>query len=404
MPKWILRGGGMLAAVFAVQACGSGSSGGTTAATTTAPSVPGAPTIGAATAGDGQASVAFTAPAATGSSAITGYTATCTAGSASRTGTGTVSPLTVTGLTNGTAFACSVTATNGAGTSAASATVSVTPATATAASVDPTKLPVGDAFVRTTGAGVGYAFMCTAGNPGAGGATVKGPWFNSDGTTFNSLTKLIVSGVVSWVSSFTTALSGTTRSANGNGLPSHTTGTFPVAASDPVAAYDRNPNTISAQTIAWGLPGSPTANATPTCLNGGSIGVLLTGVRLFAPTDALNRDAVAWEAQDSCEGHPEMTGAYHYHSISSCLSQTAATRDTAGTHSPLVGYAADGFGIYGNLGEGGVALTNAALDECHGHSHAVTINGASVVQYHYHKTREFPYALGCYRGTPVRVS
>lgn len=367
---------------------------------------PGAPVIGVATAGNSSASIAFTAPASSGSSAITGYTANCTAAAGVRSGTAGASPISVTGLTNGTSYSCSVTATNAAGTSAASGAVAVTPAATVVGgtTIDPARLLIGDSFVRTTSAGVGYAFMCNAGNAGAGGATTKGPWFNSDGTTWNSLTKLTVSGVVSWVSSFSAILSGTTRNANGNGLPSHTTGTFPVPSTDAVYAYDRNPNSISAQTIAWGLPGNPAANVTPTCLNGGAIGVLLTGVRLFAPTDALGRDAVAWEAQDSCQGHPQATGQYHYHNISSCLSQSAGTRDTSGQHSPLAGYAADGFGIYGNLGVNGVALTNADLDECHGHVHAVDINGVSTIQYHYHKTQEFPYALGCYRGTPVSVN
>lgn len=270
--------------------------------------------------------------------------------------------------------------------------------------VDPARLLIGDTFVRTTSASAGYAFVCNAANPGAGGATTKGPWFNSDGKTWNSLTKQVVSGVVSWASQFTAMVTGSTRNASGNGLPSHTTGTFPVPSADAVYAFDRNPNRISAQTIAWGLPSNPAVSATPTCLNSGAIGVLLTGVRLFAPTDALNRDAVAWEGQDSCQGHPERTGQYHYHSISSCLSQGSETRDTTGQHSPLVGYAADGFGIYGNLGESGLALTNANLDECHGHTHSVVINGVSTIQYHYHKTLEFPYALGCYRGTPVGVN
>jgi hypothetical protein len=74
-----------------------------------------------------------------------------------------------------------------------------------------------------------------------------------------------------------------------------------------------------------------------------------------------------------------------------------------GQHSPQVGYAADGFGIYGNQGENGAALTNANLDECHGHTHSVMVNGVSVSQYHYHATREFPYTVGCFRGTPVQV-
>lgn len=56
--------------------------------------VPGAPTIGTATAGNGQATVTFTAPASNGGSAITGYTATSSPGGL--TGTGTTSPITVT--------------------------------------------------------------------------------------------------------------------------------------------------------------------------------------------------------------------------------------------------------------------------------------------------------------------
>ncbi|WP_198134517.1 fibronectin type III domain-containing protein [Geotalea uraniireducens] len=91
--------------------------------------VPGAPTIGTATAGDTQASVTFTAPASNGGASITGYTATSNPGGV--TGTCASSPCTVTGLTNGTAYTFTVTATNSAGTgSASAASNSVTPAAA----------------------------------------------------------------------------------------------------------------------------------------------------------------------------------------------------------------------------------------------------------------------------------
>jgi hypothetical protein len=86
--------------------------------------VPDAPTIGTATAGDGQVSVSFTPPENNGGSAITGYTATCGA----QNNTGAVSPIIVSGLTNGTAVTCSVIATNAIGNSVASAASnSVTP-------------------------------------------------------------------------------------------------------------------------------------------------------------------------------------------------------------------------------------------------------------------------------------
>ncbi|WP_343733985.1 DUF4347 domain-containing protein [Acidovorax sp.] len=81
--------------------------------------VPGAPTIGTATAGDTAASVTFAAPASNGGAAISGYTATANPGGA--TGTAAASPINVTGLTNGVAYTFTVTAANTAGTGAASA-------------------------------------------------------------------------------------------------------------------------------------------------------------------------------------------------------------------------------------------------------------------------------------------
>jgi large repetitive protein len=86
--------------------------------------VPGAPTIGSASAPSGQAtSVSFSAPADNGGSVITGYTATCTptSGGTTRTGTGANSPVSVTSLTKGATYTCTVKAANSVGESTASA-------------------------------------------------------------------------------------------------------------------------------------------------------------------------------------------------------------------------------------------------------------------------------------------
>ncbi|MBK7027688.1 MAG: DUF1566 domain-containing protein [Bacteroidales bacterium] len=91
--------------------------------------VPDAPTMGTASAGNAQASVTFTAPVDNGGSTITSYTATSNPGSITGTlnqaGSGTIN---ITGLSNGTTYTFTVTATNSVGTSAASAVSnSVTP-------------------------------------------------------------------------------------------------------------------------------------------------------------------------------------------------------------------------------------------------------------------------------------
>ena len=89
-------------------------------------SAPGAPTIGTATAGNLQATINFTAPSVNGGSAILDYTVICTGG-AGGSATGTASPITVTGIVNGTTYACAVSARNVSGSGPTSVTVSVTP-------------------------------------------------------------------------------------------------------------------------------------------------------------------------------------------------------------------------------------------------------------------------------------
>ncbi|OGA03760.1 MAG: hypothetical protein A3H35_13370 [Betaproteobacteria bacterium RIFCSPLOWO2_02_FULL_62_17] len=89
---------------------------------------PGAPTAVSASPGNTQATVSFSAPGSNGGAAITSYTVTPSPGGISASGS--ASPITVTGLSNGTAYTFTVTATNSVGTGAASAASnSVTPST-----------------------------------------------------------------------------------------------------------------------------------------------------------------------------------------------------------------------------------------------------------------------------------
>jgi hypothetical protein len=91
--------------------------------------VPDAPTIGDATAGDAQVSVTFTAPSDVGNDAITAYGVSATDGTNVIGATGSSSPVTVTGLSNGTSYTAQAWAINDYGNGPLSAaTSSFTPA------------------------------------------------------------------------------------------------------------------------------------------------------------------------------------------------------------------------------------------------------------------------------------
>ena len=181
---------------------------------------------------------------------------------------------------------------------------------------------------------------------------------------------------------------------NGNGVPEHPVGQFPVRPDSEAFQYDRNPNSIQAYTVQYQIPLQPEVADQPGCLPMGAIGIALSGSVFFNPLDAYFRDAVANEIFDQCEGHPQQRGVYHYHHASPCLDQ-----GDKNTHSPLIGYALDGFGIYGSRGENGRYLSNVELDECHGHYGTVTDRNNTLISvYHYHANDEFPYLLGCFKG------
>lgn len=90
--------------------------------------LPAAPTITSIVGASGSASISFNA-GADGGATISGFEATCTSTvpAATFTASGGTSPLLVTGLANGTEYACTVTATNAAGTSSPSTPVTVVP-------------------------------------------------------------------------------------------------------------------------------------------------------------------------------------------------------------------------------------------------------------------------------------
>lgn len=261
--------------------------------------------------------------------------------------------------------------------------------------IDLANLPLGDGKITFDKPEPGSVFSCVTQFNG-GGAFKDGSWIRSDGTWDRTAKTVTVDGAVNWPSELTFSLEGDTRVVTGNSLPDHPTGVYPVAITDDAYNYDRNPNSIQAIDFRLELPANPQIAETASCLPMGAVGIMLSGSVYFNGLDAAGRDAAAHEIQDNCGGHPESNGQYHYHDLSNCLESSSN-----GQHSELMGYALDGFGIYGHYGENGETLTDADLDECHGHTHLIEWDGQMVEMYHYHATWEYPYIVGCFRGTPI---
>jgi len=244
-----------------------------------------------------------------------------------------------------------------------------------------------------------YLYSCmTHFSTNAPGARTTGPWIS--GHTFDVDAKLTVDGSVTWPNArVSVTREGDLRIVRANNLPTHPTGNFPIARSDDAFQYDRNPNAIREQNILLRLPADPVAASSASCVPMGMIGFTLVGGALYNAIDARGRDAAAYEVLDKCGGHPQRNGQYHYHDDAACLPHK---RDASGG-SELIGYALDGFGIYGPYDASGHKLTNADLDGCHGRVGPVMWDGKLVSMYHYVMTDEYPYSIGCFRGTPVSV-
>jgi hypothetical protein len=240
-------------------------------------------------------------------------------------------------------------------------------------------------------------WLCGLPSNGAGNSDAS-DWTNADGS-WNYELKPQVEGNVLWANELTIELDGNgNRVITSNGLPNHPTGIFPITPGSVAYQYDGNPNVISPQNVLYVFPATPVEASQPSCVPFGPSGVSLTGSAIYHGSSTLGNDAAAHEMFDRFGGHTDGTERYHYHYPSDDLMDHIQLHSVG--HSPLTGYMVDGFGIYGPYGENGELLTSLDLDECHGHKHPVLWDGEMIDIYHYHWTYDFPYNIGCFKGTP----
>ena len=423
-PPHFVRYGLCLLLSSGLLACGGGGGNGSTDITPVV-TVPGAPSIGAVTAGNASASVAFSAPTSDGGASITAYTATCVAGSVRSTGTAAASPVAVTGLTNGLTYSCSITASNSVGAGPSSAAVSVTPT-------------AGQVANGTAGV------LCSVLNSGTQALTYNNAVPGGSATTVNDNLAFIYS----W------ACDSASRHLAGNGVPNHvvTGGNFATR--------------VSAQAVSGSVTLSPVAKTSSTAVK--LPGFALNSVKMDPATagtctnsastvtsgcnyaggngtwrmEAMGDPAVSpWKfdfGTDENNAHVQPNGQYHYHGMPTHL--IPKLNAASASSMTLVGWAADGFPIYANLGYSTANSASSALkemkgsfrtkatpdagrpstsvfpmghfqqdweyvagsgdlDECNGRTGVTPEFPAGI--YHYYITKSYPFIQRCVKGTPA---
>ena len=237
-----------------------------------------------------------------------------------------------------------------------------------------------------------------------------------------------------------------------NGLPNHDLESGPGCC---VSAQDDHQWTLPLEPVnQTGCNPSISSDGCTLAPERGPVAVAVNGVPIFGPEDGPGGDAVANQEGEYeedrqevwlgiCHAHSGPGGEYHYHADANCMhwhadedngetwaNYSMESSRTVGSHSPIIGFAFDGYPIYGFVGwnEDGDAkeMTSSYklkdgengyngiddyeyvtslgdLDACNG-VYSPTPDYPEGI-YHYHSTwvngdgdLGFPYFIYCYRG------
>ncbi|MBJ7259377.1 MAG: YHYH protein [Chthoniobacterales bacterium] len=140
--------------------------------------------------------------------------------------------------------------------------------------------------------------------------------------------------------------------------------TFKLSENNAGASGGNNPNAIAVATETFRIPLNPVNNATATDTSLGTVGVAVNGIPIYNPFEDQNQTAATGRIFSGCCGHPQLNGIYHYHKYPACLrfmkgDVWQSEKDkcdeidalvASGGHSPLIGFALDGWPVYGPVG------------------------------------------------------
>ncbi|KQB97713.1 phosphatidylethanolamine-binding protein [Loktanella sp. 1ANDIMAR09] len=144
---------------------------------------------------------------------------------------------------------------------------------------------------------------------------------------------------------------------------------------------------------------SPQFNGTPLTRDA-ALGVAVNGVPIYDYTgggEMTEADLAHHQAQhdtlqtgqlDVCGGHAGRGDDYHYHVAPTCM---IAQMNNAGP-AAIIGWAFDGFPIYGDTNPEGSIIVEGVLDVCNGQAD-------DTFGYRYHTSQAAPYIVQCLMGT-----
>ena len=155
---------------------------------------------------------------------------------------------------------------------------------------------------------------------------------------------------------------------------------------------------IPAAEYAAPIPLAATSGTTPKTRDS-ALAVAVNGVPIFDYTGGgemsqedlyhhqTQHDTLLTEQLDECGGHAGRGDDYHYHIAPTCMMDAM---DNAGDDA-IIGWAFDGFPIFGNNNPDGTLIGDQALDVCNGQAD-------ETFGYRYHTSEDAPYIVQCLMG------
>lgn len=199
-----------------------------------------------------------------------------------------------------------------------------------------------------------------------------------------------------------------------DGIPNHSRDSYYAVPNAGIIVPDENTANIikdptKAQSYKFTIPTSPKYSKSTTATSLGSIGVMISGAVLYNPFEGdgktvamannftiTNEAGITASFVDKCAGHPTPdVGAYHYHGLPTCVTTMV---DKVAKPSHIIGFALDGFPIYGDRDTKGKKVTAKNLDKCNGVTSATPEFPKGIYHYVLLGTADARSSIACFHG------